>query len=100
MRISDIRLTPVTPTAKGLVAFCSLTFNQELILNSIAVYMRPDGSGIRLVYPRTTLVNGKVIQNFYPANAEIAKTLEQVVFNEYKKVFDYFINRNEGVANV
>ncbi len=82
IKISEIALYPIKPTGKGLVAFASCTFNNQLSLNSIAVYSRLDGKGYRLVYPTKILPNSKEIHTFYPINKSIGDAIEKAVVNK------------------
>lgn len=83
----NIIITPIKPTSKGLVAFASLDYEQ-LSLNSIAIYNRPDGNGYRLVYPNIRLINGKEINVFYPTNRNIGIEFERNISKRYNEILD------------
>jgi DNA-binding cell septation regulator SpoVG len=83
--ITDISIYPIRPK-QGLVGFASCVFNNQLSLNSIAIYTRPDGSDYRLVYPQKILPNGKAINVFYPINRETGKAIKEAIAKEFEKV--------------
>jgi len=80
--LNEIQITPVKPQ-KGLVAFASCSY-ADLALNGIAIYVRPNGINYRLVYPTKTLLNGKVINLFYPTNKTIGDLIQNAVLKEYR----------------
>ncbi|MCB9756978.1 MAG: septation protein SpoVG family protein [Candidatus Omnitrophica bacterium] len=88
--ISEIIIYPVKPSSKGLVAFASCTFNNQLSLNSIAIYSRPSGDGFRLVYPSKQLLNGKEISTFYPINKVTGDQIHKSVINKLSELIDKY----------
>jgi len=78
LSIQEIQIIPVKPR-NGLIGFFSCTINNQLSLNDIAIHSCPDGSGFRLVYPRKTLANGKILNTFFPINKSTGQALEQAV---------------------
>lgn len=66
LEITNVRFIPIRPTGKGLLGFASFEVNRALLLNNVAVYTRPDGIGIRLVYPLHRLPNGLTVSLFHP----------------------------------
>jgi len=85
-RIGNIIVYPIRPTSKGLIGFGACTFADSLALNDIALYTKPDGSGIRCLYPIKKLLNGKVINIFCPLNAQIGKELEDAFNKKVKEI--------------
>jgi len=85
LEISEIEIIPVKPR-EGLVAFTSFVLNNSLSLNSIAVYLRPNGSSYRLVYPNKILPNGKEINIFYPIHKEASEVINEAIFNKYEEL--------------
>lgn len=83
--ISEIQILPVRPK-DGLVAFASCLFNNSIVLQSIAIYTRADGSGYRLVYPTKILPNTKQINLFYPINKEIGSQIEKAIITEFENL--------------
>lgn len=81
--ISEINIIPVKPR-NGLIAFASCVFNNQLSLNSIAIYTRPDGSGYRLCYPSKILLNGKQINLFYPIDKETGELIEKAIIRAFE----------------
>lgn len=84
--INEPTIIPIKPTGKGLIGFASCTFNNSLSLNSMAIYTRLAGDGIRLVYPDKVLPNGKVINLFYPITREIGELIEKAIFDKYTQI--------------
>lgn len=80
MKITEIHIHPVTPN-KGLVAFANLVLNDQLLLASIAVHKKRDGSGYRITYP----TKGKGYL-FHPIHQPLSKSLEQAIIHEVKTV--------------
>jgi len=77
--ITGVIFYPIRPTAKGLIGFANCLFNHQLALNCIAVYTRPSGSGIRLVFPQRDLPNGLRVHLFHPVTQEITGVLTEAV---------------------
>ena len=84
MKIKDVNIIPVTPS-NGLIAFASLTIDDGLLLDSIAIY-RKLGGGLRLLYPSKRVKSSEVTV-FHPLNREISKQIENAIFEEFKNVF-------------
>lgn len=76
--VSEVQIIPIKPR-DGLIGFASCVLNNALYLGCIAVHTRPDGSGIRLVYPSQALVNGKQVQVFHPISRAAGDFFEQAV---------------------
>jgi DNA-binding cell septation regulator SpoVG len=85
MRVSEVTVTPIKPD-KGLVAFASVVIDENLYLNSIAVYTKLDGT-YRLLYPTKT-VGSRSLSLFHPINKTASKTIEKAVFEKCEEVFE------------
>ena len=85
MKIKNVIIKPVTPS-NGLVGFASITLNEDIALNSIAIYRKLDGSGYRLVYPTKGQMAAKYI--FHPLTRQMSREIERVIFEECKNVFE------------
>lgn len=85
MRVSEVNITPVKPS-KGLIAFVNLVIDDNIYLNSIAIYTKLDGS-YRLLYPTKTVGN-RSLGLFYPINREASKTIEKAVFKRCNEIFE------------
>jgi len=81
--ISEIQIIPVKPQ-NGLLAFASCIYNNQLALNSIAIYGRPNGCDYRLVYPMKILPNGKEIHIFHPINKEAGEFIKNEIILKYE----------------
>lgn len=84
MKINNISITPVAPD-RGLVAFASVTLDDGILLNSIAIYRKLDG-GLRLLYPSKRVKDSEMTV-FHPINKETSRAIEDAIFKEYKNVF-------------
>ena len=84
--ISEVTFYPIRLNERGLVGFASLTLDNKLSLNSIAVYTRPDGSDYRLLYPSKRLPNGKEIYSFFPLNKEIGGLIKEAVVKKIEEL--------------
>lgn len=80
LTISDIRISPIDPPIEGIVAFASFLVNGRLILRSIAVHRKLDGSGYRLTFP-TKKAGGRDITLFHPLDPELSKAIENAIFS-------------------
>ena len=84
--ITGVTFYPIRPTAKGLIGFANCLFNHQLSLNSIAVYTRPAGSGIRLVFPQRELPNGRRVHLFHPVTRDVTDLLTEAVAAKLQEV--------------
>jgi len=84
LKLSEIIITPIQPTAKGIIAFVSFILNDTFKVNNImiATSLKRNGN-LRLVYPVKTLPNGKDVQIFYPITKEAGKELENQTLTAY-----------------
>jgi hypothetical protein len=69
---------PIRPTDKGCIGFVNLTYGNELALNGVAVYTKPNGDGFRLVYPLNKNIPNETFY-FCPINREIGDLLTKAV---------------------
>jgi len=84
--IKEVVFYPIRPTAKGLIGFASLLFDNKLALNSIGVYTRPDGSAFRLLFPSTKLANSKEINTYFPVNAETYNLIKEAIVKKIEEL--------------
>ena len=85
MNITEVNITPVKPF-NGLVAFASIVVDMNLYLNSIAIYVRMDGS-LRLLYP-TKKTGEHSINLFHPINRVASKQIEDAIFEKYNELLN------------
>jgi hypothetical protein len=69
---------PIRPTQKGLIGFANLTYGNELALNGVAVYTKPNGDGFRLVYPLNKNIPNETFY-FCPLNRAFGDLLTKAV---------------------
>ena len=84
--VSEVAFYPIRPTEKGLIGFASVLFDNQLSLNSIAIYTKPAGNGIRCLFPSKRLINGKEISLFYPINKLAANTIMEAIAKKIEEV--------------
>ena len=90
MKIKNVNIIPVSQD-NGLIAFASLTLDDDILLSSIAVYKKLDG-GFRLLYP-SKCVRGSEMTIFHPLNRNMSKAIEEAIFKKIKDV------KNKGCEN-
>lgn len=90
MKIKNVNIIPVSQN-NGLIAFASLTLDDDILLSSIAVYKKLDG-GFRLLYP-SKCVRGSEMTVFHPLNRNTSKAIEEAIFEKIKDV------KNKGCEN-
>ena len=83
-KVSETVFYPIQPTAKGLIAYVSFTYEDKLRINDVAIYTRPLG-GYRLAYPVKLLANGKSVSSVYPITKEVGNYIEDFLLAEYEK---------------
>lgn len=87
MKVSKVEIVPIRPN-QGLVGFATVEIDKQLLLHSIGIHMRKDGSGYRLTYP--TRSNGAHSDPlFHPISSSLSKEIERCVFSKAKEIFDY-----------
>lgn len=83
IKIDAITFHPLPISPKGMFGFSGFTLNNAFSVQGIAVYTRPDGSGIRCVYPTKILPHGIEIALFRPitqdATAVVTEAIEQKI---------------------
>lgn len=84
MRISEINIQFIKPS-DGLIGFASLVVDEALLLASIGIHERLDGSGYRITYPTK---KGSVANRplFHPISREAGQIIEQAILTKLKKV--------------
>jgi stage V sporulation protein G len=88
MLVTEVQILPVKPK-DGLVGFASLVVDQRIYVGNIGIYTRPDGSGIRLVFPTKTLPNGLTVSCVHP----ICREAGQVITNAVAKKMEELASR-------
>lgn len=99
MRVSEVNITPVKPN-NGLIGIASVVVDDNIYLNSIAIYTKLDGS-YRLLYP-TKYIGNKQIGYFYPINKTTSRSIEEAVFEKCSEIFEGRKNDRHGkdIANL
>lgn len=85
MTITEVNIVPVKPQ-NGLVGFASLVVDGNIYLNSIAIYVKLDGS-YRLLYP-TKKTGIRDMNIYHPINWEASKIIERAVFEQCFEIFE------------
>ena len=81
MKIKDVIIKPAT-SSKGLIGFASLILDDQIALNSIAIYRKLSG-GYRLLYPSKK--SATLERTIFHATS---KAIEDAIFAECKNVFE------------
>ena len=91
MKITRVKITRIQPTS-GMVAFADIVLEEQLLLSSIAIHEKRDGSGYRLTYP--SKMSGRYeFPIFHPVSREFGLRIEKAVINKLKDVTE---NENAG----
>ena len=83
--ITEPTFLPLKPSEKGLIGIASVVFNNALSLNSISVYLKPNGD-LRLVFPVKVLPNTKEVNIFYPINREAYEAIREAIVDKYTQI--------------
>ena len=84
--ISEVTFYPLRPNEKGLIGFASLLFDGKLSVNSIAVYTRPDGSDLRLLFPSRRLPNGREVNIVYPVDRLTYQLIKEAIMKKIEEL--------------
>ena len=84
--INSVSYYPIKPTSKGLIGFASLTIDNKLALNAIAVYTKPDGNDVRLLFANKVLRNGAEVSIVHPVDAITYSEIKQAIIKKIKDV--------------
>lgn len=87
INLSEIEIIPIKPR-NGLLAFASFVLNNSFYVGSVAIYSKFSESGYRLVYPEKVLANGFKISCFHPINNQVAKQIEEKIFEVYESLIE------------
>ena len=86
MKITRVKITRIRPVG-GMVAFADVVLEEQLLLSSIAIHAKRDGSGYRLTYP--SKISGKFeFPIFHPISKELGLRIEEVITKKLKDVTD------------
>lgn len=89
--ISEVVVHPIKQTSKGLVAYISYIYNNELKINDCAIYTSPKRtSGYRILFPIKQLSNGTRLSCVYPINKYVGMQIEESLIQEYKNFLGKF----------
>lgn len=88
--ISEVHFTRVRPR-DGLIGFASFVINNAFAVSGVGIHTRPDGSGIRLLYPAKKFHDGSDIKYFHPINRDIGAVVEAAVYVVAKKLIPQVI---------
>lgn len=86
MKITRVKITRIRPVG-GMVAFADVVLEEQLLLSSIAIHAKRDGSGYRLTYP--SKISGKFeFPIFHPITKELGRRIEEAITGKLKDVTD------------
>lgn len=95
MEITEITIFPIKPTDKGLIGLASCTIDDKLSINSIGIFTRLNGEGLRIAYPTKQLPNGKVVNCVYPINADTGKAIEKAIIEKCNELSEKVLKKSE-----
>ena len=84
MNISEIKIIPIKPDAKGLVAFASCLVDWKIYLSSIGILTKLSG-GYRICYPSKKIA-GQNLHYFHPINQETTTDIEKLIIKKYEEI--------------
>jgi len=87
MEVSKVEIVPIRPN-QGLIGFATIEIDEQLLLRSIAIHVRKDGSGYRLTYP-TRCNSAHDDPLFHPIISDLSKEIERCIFNKAEEFFNY-----------
>ncbi len=94
MKITRVKITRIRPIG-GMVAFADVVLEEQLLLSSIAIHAKRDGSGYRLTYP--SKISGKFeFPIFHPISKELGLRIEEAITKKLKDVTDDADVRHRG----
>lgn len=94
MKITRVKITRIRPVG-GMVAFADIVLEEQLLLSSIAIHAKRDGSGYRLTYP--SKISGKFeFPIFHPISKELGLRIEEAITKKLKDVTDDADVRHRG----
>lgn len=96
--ISEVTFWPLPVSDKGLLGISSVLFDNKLCLNSISVYSTLDGN-IRLLFPNTTLKNGRVVNVYYPIDRQTYESIREAIAQKIEEVHDK-VKGNTNASNI
>lgn len=86
--ISEVSIFPVKPV-DGLVGWASFVLDSRFYVGNLGLHSTPNGS-IRIVYPATTLPNGKRIQVFHPITRQTGDLVLAAISDKYEEIIRKF----------
>lgn len=87
MRISQVEIIQIRPK-RGLIGFATIEIDEQLLLHSIGIHRKRDGSGYRLTYPTQGSYSvSKAV--FHPTNPDLSKEIERCIFKKLTEIFDF-----------
>ncbi|MCP5507105.1 MAG: septation protein SpoVG family protein [Chlamydiales bacterium] len=87
MKVSQVEIIPIRPK-KGLIGFATVEMDDQLLLHSIGIHRKKDGSGYRLTYPtRSGYASDKSV--FHPIAPDLSKEIERCVFQKVNEILNF-----------
>ena len=90
MSVSEVNIDLIKPN-NGLIAFASIVINDEILLTSIGVHKKLDGSGFRITYPTKQSEKRPL---FHPIRKNVGLEIEEAIFNKLKEVMKNYDGYN------
>ena len=103
IQVTEVRCYPARSSTDTLMYFVSFVINGNFFIGNVAVRLRADGRGIRLVFPTKTLPNGVVLSCAHPirkeANEAITKAVEIRLKELAEKCGEPFVGYRKSLEN-
>lgn len=94
LKISEVEIIPLR-AKHGLIGIASVVLNDAVHLACLAIYTRPDGIGVRLVYPTKSIGEGKSVPVYYPIRREVGLLIEGAVAEKVRKLVSQLVEEKE-----
>lgn len=86
IKITEIVISPIPPTRKGIVAFVSFVIDNIYKVNDVMLGTSLKRNNYRIIYPIKILPNGASVQVFYPINKKVGDQIQKQVLKEFNKL--------------
>ncbi len=87
-QVTEVQIIPVKPT-NGLIAFASCVIDGKLLLSSIGVFTKLDGSGYRITFPTKKVGReGFNVNVFNPINKEACEAITRAILAKVGNLFE------------
>jgi len=93
--ITEVTLYSTKVSDKGMIGIASCLLDNKSRIDSISVYLKPDGD-IRLLFPNKFLPNGREVNIYYPINTEVYEAIRQAIVTKLESMKESAEEKNNG----